>query len=117
AERVERVEGRIGDEGYRTTVATVASGRPALRDELLTPERDAPVSAVTRGDVNDGFVDEHRLPRCEPRSGSPAQALADFGVIDTKRPSRPLSWKSTTPSTFAKRESSLARPTFRPGLR
>ena len=37
-------------------------------------------------------------------------------MIETKRPRRPLSWKFTIPSTFAKSESSLARPTFRPGF-
>src|SRR5690606_34624903 len=43
---------------HAAAVAAVATVRPAERDELLAPETDAAVAAVSGGDGDFGFVDE-----------------------------------------------------------
>src|SRR5690606_16552070 len=43
---------------HAAAVAAVAAVRPAERDELLAPESDAAVAAVSGGDGDFGFVDE-----------------------------------------------------------
>jgi hypothetical protein len=55
----QRVDLRIGDQNDRSSVASIATVRSASRDELLPPERDAPVSPIAPNDGNACFVDEH----------------------------------------------------------
>jgi hypothetical protein len=49
----------IGDEDDVPAAPAVPAVRPALGDELLAPERDAPRAAVPGLHVNFRFVDEH----------------------------------------------------------
>src|SRR5207237_4999401 len=55
-ERGEVAQLRIGDEDDVAAAAAVAAVRPALRDVLLAPEVDRPVTAAPRDDVNARLV-------------------------------------------------------------
>jgi hypothetical protein len=59
AEGEERVQLGIGDDHDRASIAAVTPIGASLGDELLAPERDAPVPAVAADDGDVSFVDEH----------------------------------------------------------
>jgi hypothetical protein len=64
----------VGDEIDAAAVAAIATAGTALRDELLPPESNAAVPAVTGFDCDFGFVDERglfdRLNRDESAGGA-----------------------------------------------
>ena len=50
---------RTDDDVDGPAVAAIAAARPAARDALFAPEREAPAPAVAGRDVNVDFVNEH----------------------------------------------------------
>ena len=66
---VQRVQRRGRADVHVAAVAPVAAGRAAPRNEFFATERDTPVSAVSGGDHDLGFIDEHEttLSKEKPR--------------------------------------------------
>ena len=58
---LQRVVGVVGRQEDAAAVAAVAAVGAAVRNELLAPERDAPVAAAPAGDDDVHLVEEHRL--------------------------------------------------------